>query len=265
MLIASFEPAWWDWLIVLVLAVFMPAHTALVTLPKILALPKHEVERMRPAIYGQAVVTQWLFAGTAIYLVLARGVGWEEIGFTVTSDGMLHGLGLVLALFVVLLYMRRKIVRDPQGKLSVRQALGRRIQWLLPRTPGQRRGWWVVSAHAGWGEELFYRGFLLFLLASFMPLWAAALISTVMFGCAHLYQGVSGIIKTGVLGGVFLGLFLVSGSLIVPIIAHAMYDVWAGELGYWALKEEPIPEAPQQGRDTPAEERAPDETDTPDG
>jgi hypothetical protein len=36
------------------------------------------------------------------------------------------------------------------------------------------------------------------------------------------------------MGGVFMGLYLVSGSLVVPMLAHALYDIHAGELGYWA-------------------------------
>jgi uncharacterized protein len=237
MLLADFQPHWYEWVIAALVATLLPYRTAFHTMPKIRALPHADVERIRPAIYAQACVLQWLFAGTAFYLVFVHGLSFDEVGLTVTSDRILYGVALLAGMAALLLYMRRKIMRDPHGKLTVREAFDR-VTWLLPRTPGQRRGWWVVSAHAGWGEELFYRGTLLLMLATVLPLWAAAVVSTLVFGFAHIYQGVRGIVLTSILGGMFLGLYFISGSLVIPIIAHAMYDIYAGELGYWAMKEE---------------------------
>jgi uncharacterized protein len=247
MLMTDFQPHWAEWLLLALLAVLLPYRTAFHTLPKVRALPPHEIERIRPAVYGQAVIAQWLFAGTGLYLVLFRGVSWAELGLTVRSDGMLQGVVLLVGLGVILLYMRRRVMRSVDGAMMVREAF-ERVEWLLPRTPGQRRAWWVVSAHAGWGEELFYRGFALIMLSTVMPFWMAGVVSTLMFGFAHIYQGARGIVLTSILGAVFLGLYVVSGSLVIPILAHAMYDIYAGELGYWALKNKHTNGSPQESQ-----------------
>jgi membrane protease YdiL (CAAX protease family) len=51
------------------------------------------------------------------------------------------------------------------------------------------------------------------------------LVANVLFGLAHSYQGVTGIIEEGI-AGVFLGaIYLASGrNLALPIIAHGMAD-----------------------------------------
>jgi membrane protease YdiL (CAAX protease family) len=44
---------------------------------------------------------------------------------------------------------------------------------------------------------------------------------------------------TGVLGGAFLFMAVMSGSLWLPMIAHALFDWHSGTLGRWALYESP--------------------------
>jgi membrane protease YdiL (CAAX protease family) len=229
------EPTLADWAFIAVLAVAMPLVSALYTVPKLRALPANVQHAIRPRVYGQVMVSQWLFAACALHVVLLRDYAWGDIGLGQPDwTKFVRGLLLVLAIGVAVFYMRRKLMKQKDGAEQVREAL-QSVQWVLPRGLYQRRLWWAVSAHAGWGEELFYRGFLFALLSSMMPIAAAAVVSTVMFGLAHVYQGVRGIVLTGILGGVFMGLYLVSGSLVVPMLAHALYDIHAGELGYWAF------------------------------
>lgn len=228
------EPRYFDVIIVAVLAVVLPAMTAFLTLPKIRKLPPDVLDELRPRIYSQAMLTQWMFAAAALHVVFLRGYGLDSIGLQIVFDGrQLLGFGLLAGLAGVIAWQRRGIKRDGNGRELVRIAL-QKVDWLLPRTKGQRRGWWLLSAHAGWGEELFFRGYLFALFAFVMPVWAAAMASTLMFGLAHVYQGARGIVLSGLLGGVFVGLYLASGSLLVPMLAHALYDIHAGELGRWA-------------------------------
>jgi len=68
-----------------------------------------------------------------------------------------------------------------------------------------------------------------------MPLWAAALVSTVGFGLAHAYQGLSQLPKITLVGGVFAGLYLLSGSIWLPMLLHAAVDILQGRLAYEAI------------------------------
>jgi len=51
------------------------------------------------------------------------------------------------------------------------------------------------------------------------------LVAAVIFGLQHLYQGAKGVGSTAVVGVLFGLLFLLSGSLILPMVLHAALDL----------------------------------------
>jgi membrane protease YdiL (CAAX protease family) len=50
-------------------------------------------------------------------------------------------------------------------------------------------------------------------------------VAAVIFGIGHLYQGVKPALATAVLGFALGGVFVVTGSLLIPMIAHALLDL----------------------------------------
>ena len=66
----------------------------------------------------------------------------------------------------------------------------------------------------------------------------AAGIASLVFGLGHAYQGWKGMLLTGVVGAFLAVLYLVSGSLIAPMILHALMDMRSGQLAYVALSRE---------------------------
>jgi membrane protease YdiL (CAAX protease family) len=99
---------------------------------------------------------------------------------------------------------------------------------LLPRTAGERRLFTVVGITAGVCEEWLYRGFFLAVVAAVaggLSTWALVAVAAVAFGLAHAYQGVVGIVTTGVLGGIMAALYLETGSLLLPVLLHALIDL----------------------------------------
>ncbi|MFC7571937.1 CPBP family intramembrane glutamic endopeptidase [Klenkia terrae] len=99
---------------------------------------------------------------------------------------------------------------------------------LLPRSAGERRLFAVVGATAGICEEWLYRGFFLAVVAAVVPGLASGwlvVVAAVAFGAAHAYQGLAGVLLTGVLGGVFAALYLQTGSLLLPVLLHAAVDL----------------------------------------
>lgn len=76
----------------------------------------------------------------------------------------------------------------------------------------------LLSLAAGIGEELFFRG----LLQSFVGVWGAAII----FGLLHALTPAYFVMATAI--GVWFGLlYEYSGNLLVPILSHATYDIFA--------------------------------------
>lgn len=99
----------------------------------------------------------------------------------------------------------------------------------------------LVCLMAGVGEETLFRGFIFVAIFEFWP-WglefnmniiAAIVVSSVLFGLGHsitlLY-----FFLTALLGVFFCLVFLWTGSLIAPVVAHTLYDFYAIES---ALKE----------------------------
>lgn len=99
---------------------------------------------------------------------------------------------------------------------------------ILPVTAQERRTFAAISVGAGFSEELLFRGFLIdYLNQNFTGLdtWALILISSLVFGFAHLYQGWRGTMLTGVLGCAFALLYTLTGSLLAPVVIHAAVDL----------------------------------------
>jgi membrane protease YdiL (CAAX protease family) len=110
---------------------------------------------------------------------------------------------------------------------------------LLPRRRAEKWLFVILSCSAGFGEEVAYRGFLIPILANLLGWeWMAVLLSSTVFGLLHAYQTWLGVVRTGALGLLLAGSFILSGTLWPAILAHAILDVVAGIfLGETLLKE----------------------------
>jgi len=115
-------------------------------------------------------------------------------------------------------------LRDAGAESAALRSVGS----MLPRTAPERRWFSAVALTAGVAEEVVYRGFGIAVLAAFapwLPWWGLVLAAGAAFGLAHAYQGVAGILTTGLLGCVLAAVYLDTGSLLVPIVVHAAIDL----------------------------------------
>jgi uncharacterized protein len=107
----------------------------------------------------------------------------------------------------------------------------RRLGYLMPRTRRELRTSWLVSAVAATGEEIAFRGFLLWYGAVLVGPLAALVGSALLFAAAHNYQGRLGM-AVAASAGLLLGLlYLASGSLVLAIWLHATYNMASFTLG----------------------------------
>lgn len=117
------------------------------------------------------------------------------------------------------------------GSAKARERSGqvfKRLAFFLPVTAGERAWWVAISITAGVCEEIIFRGFLLRYLHAgpwHLTLAAAIVIAAAIFGLQHLYQGVAGVMQTAVLGVLFSLIFLVTGTLLVPMLLHCVMDL----------------------------------------
>jgi len=113
------------------------------------------------------------------------------------------------------------------------------LRELLPKTRAEKGVFILLSVAAGVGEEIAYRGFLIPALTGVLGWsWGGAILSSVLFGLLHGYQGWLGIFRTAALGFVLASSFIITGVLWPAIIAHAILDMIAGILLGEALVKE---------------------------
>ena len=97
----------------------------------------------------------------------------------------------------------------------------------LPRTLKEKKYFFGVALTAGICEEIIFRGLLLYLLQALFPSFSIIFILIIacsIFGVGHLYQGITGIIKTTLVGVLFCCIYIVTDSLILGIIGHFIMD-----------------------------------------
>jgi membrane protease YdiL (CAAX protease family) len=98
----------------------------------------------------------------------------------------------------------------------------------------------ALAITAGLCEEFLYRGFAIAALSHVgLPAWAVVLISSMLFGLAHSYQGRGGIVTTLIIGTI-LGSSRIAYDCLVPAIFwHGAVDVVAGTAGPRYLSQRP--------------------------
>jgi membrane protease YdiL (CAAX protease family) len=102
------------------------------------------------------------------------------------------------------------------------------LRQLIPRTPQEKQVFALLSLAAGVSEEIAYRGYAIPALAPLLGLGGSAVLTSVVFGALHGYQGWLGTLRTALMGGFLAWGFLTAGSLWPAILAHIAIDLLAG-------------------------------------
>jgi len=167
-----------------------------------------------------------LFGWLSLWL---RGVGWKGVGLKRPARwGRALTLGAVTGVtfqFFGSYVLEPLIVRLTRHPVDLSQFANLRgnVFFLLVLLA-------LVWTFAAFGEEFVYRGYLMNRVAELAgggtAAWAVSLtFVSALFGVAHLYQGVSGILVNAAAGLVYSAVYLLAGrNLWAPIIAHGVYD-----------------------------------------
>ncbi len=173
---------------------------------------------------GLAVAVTWALSGRA----------WAEIGLTLEPDLNFIAVGgaAVVASAAMLAHMIQ-VTRSPKKLAELNELISgmKGVDQFVPRTPAERNGFRAVSVSAGIFEELIYRGFLIWALAHWMPVWAAAAAALAVFVALHLYQANwNAIARVALTGAVLTLVVVLSGSLLPAMLLHAVVDWASGEM-----------------------------------
>jgi membrane protease YdiL (CAAX protease family) len=104
-----------------------------------------------------------------------------------------------------------------------------KVYLFMPGDQVEKSLWVLISAAAGIGEEITYRGVMWILMARLTgSLWLAALITSIIFAISHYMQGWVSIITIFGFALCFHVIVWLTGSLIPAMILHFLYDLTAG-------------------------------------
>jgi len=220
----------WDiWLIFFVLGVILPWRGRVRT-KKLLEMP-HVSSTERLALYASTIAFQWVAVAVVAWRARAHGFTASHLGLTIPDRSRILVASIIGALIIAALQwlnLRRvgKLPVEARGSL---QALAERI---LPQSTVELLPYLALAITAGLCEEFLYRGFAMAVLLHVgLQAWAAVLVSSVLFGLAHSYQGRGGMLMT-LLIGLVLGTSRLTYESVVPAIFwHSVVDVVAGTLG----------------------------------
>ncbi|WP_046175707.1 CPBP family intramembrane glutamic endopeptidase [Domibacillus indicus] len=234
----------WYWLVLVFLLTYEPVY-GFFDYQKF----KHRVQRNpgeRVTYYKKVMAGLWLPALFILGLAAIGPPSLEDIGLKgVSLDTQTLGkwpvyisLSLAALYIVSLIYyligskisgkMKNEIVKVKQSELEKSKFAD-----ILPVTKKDKTVWTYVSWTAGITEEIIYRGFLIFALPLLFPslsTWAVLLVSAVLFGLAHTYQGAANVVKTAIFGLFFAVLYIGLDSVIPLILLHFFID-YIGKIG----------------------------------
>lgn len=184
------------------------------------AVPGHI--RVPAVVFLQGAV----LIGVVAILLARRGQSWRHIGLAAPQAADLPrgvvAFAACLGLNMVLVYglhsVSPEIVEAHSERLGV---IARQLTGGLSFA-----GVLVMLAFVGVYEELFARGLLLQRCrVVFGGTWLPVLVSSLLFGLGHLYQGWMGVAQTTLVGVVLAMLTLRWRTLWPAIIGHALLDI----------------------------------------
>ena len=142
---------------------------------------------------------------------------YESLGWLSTALTVL--LAFIIFVLPVLLLFAARNQADEIASIGD-------IQAMIPRNRREVRLGALLSLNAGVFEELLFRLALPALLyGAFGNALIACVISVMVFGALHAYQGLVGIIGTMLVGSFLLVLYLATGSILVAILVHVLIDL----------------------------------------
>jgi uncharacterized protein len=227
----------WDfWLIFLFLSIVLPWRGRermrhFMTQPAVSG-------RERIRLYISTILFQWLLAAVVAWRASARGLTCPQLGLAkerLPSIVLLSLIGATLIAVAHWMNLRRLAGSNHPAAEKLRAMAAR----LFPQSAKETVLFTILAVTAGICEEFIFRGFAIAVLfGAGVSSWIAVLVSSLMFGAAHLYQGKGGSIGTGILGIVFASIRIAYHSIFPVVIWHAVLDVVAGIAGarYFAVR-----------------------------
>lgn len=157
-----------------------------------------------------------------LYFLWRNGEPVKSIGWKPRHAPREIGLGLLL--FVPFFFLTNFVEQLLSGLGFSGPAPGA-MSMLVPHGSGQLILGAVLVTIVAVSEETIFRGYLILRLATATrSIGMAVVLSTIIFGMGHGYEGAAGLVTVTVMGLIFALVYLWRGSLLAPITLHFLQD-----------------------------------------
>jgi uncharacterized protein len=170
--------------------------------------------------------SEWFLTFLILIGAAAFSVSWTEFGLKIPNENTSKLLGMFLGFIIGVLFLVLVLFRLPFYKKRMDKQM-ENISFLAPANKKERNWGLASSVTAGICEEIIYRGFVIFYLQSLpfeLSLPVVLVLSALIFGFGHIYQGWKGFLLTSFLGFIFARVYVMTDSLLFPIILHIIID-----------------------------------------
>jgi hypothetical protein len=181
--------------------------------------------------YLWTMAWEWILAGF-VYLGIRKRIKLSELigGRWANVEDILRDLIIAAGFWLVavaVLGAGAKLLHLDDG--SKFDTMRRQLGFLIPDTNLELLMWFLLSTTAGICEEIIFRGYLQRQFAAITrSMLAGVVLSAVIFGAAHGYEGGPRMLLIGVFGLMFGLLAWWRKSLRPGMIAHAWHDALSG-------------------------------------
>ena len=184
--------------------------------------------------YSLSIVYEWALAGMAWWGLRLRKIPLKQLmGETRPGlRGLLSDLGAALLDWMVawaLLSVVAQAILYSSGSSIDPRKIGDVTQKLAPSTGSEMMLFLMLSISAGVCEEFVFRGYLQQQFGRIGGgVWIGVVLSAIVFGSAHVYEGIAGVLLIAAYGAMFGVLAILRRGLRTGMIAHAWHDSVSG-------------------------------------
>lgn len=231
----------------LVLLLILVAYQAVVAIIDARDMKKYAAleitQEHRIKFYKEAIIYGWIpvviiFAAVAVLPITLEDIGIRSIKLSEIGVVNIITLAMSAILALILIYQAAMYFASEKYRQQVSDEINRQRNCtnqyqaitssiLIPKNIAEKTWFFFVSLTAGICEEIVWRGSVIFLIHSIFPslhLVVVCAIACALFGLAHYYQGLYGIVKTGVIAMLFVAIYAATNSLLPGIVLHFLFD-----------------------------------------
>lgn len=224
-------PGIFDHLFMLIMMIVIPLHSKF-AFPALLEDIKRRGEPALLSAYRQIIATFATAGAVALAIWYWHDRDWASLGFQ-WGDAKSQLIAFTLAallLAAIVLPIRKLAIAIESGSSdgSTFEQQSGDLGLFMPKSRREEAWFMAVSVNAGITEELIFRAYLIWYLQYFIGAWPAAILAVLLFGFAHIYQGLAQLPGILLVSSVAVMTYVISGSLLVPIIMHIVVDAFQG-------------------------------------